>query len=480
MLKHIGVLLAVLAVTLSTHAETYLSEQQALNLAFQAGSLQQKRVLISSEQLSRIRERLGIRPSRIFRYWTGTLQESNQPGLAVFGNAIGKLMPFDYMIVTDRDLTIQQIEILAYRESHGGQIRMSAFREQFVGKSPASPPELGNGIRNISGATLSCRSLTTAVSRNLVILEEVLSDAEATVSTLHPRPDIGLADGPKQIGQADTMVSRSRFLMDTILTIRISCDDPQRAYDVMGEVFIEVTRLEMLLSRFRPDSDIGRLNRAAVGDIVDVHHDTTSVLTLSCKYHRQTAGLFDPNYRSEHSLPDSIRILSETEILVVHDLDIDLGALTKGYALDRAAAILRSSDLPRSLLNFGGQILAMAPPVSAGGWPVRFRSATDQSQDRSVLHLANASLATSGNGQRLSGSSGSQWGHIFDPVNRRIVAAPTEIRVTADRAIDADVWSTALFVQAGLLYQSSSREPANEARISAFVDQERIAFQIMK
>ena len=71
---------------------------------------------------------------------------------------------------------VKQIEILTYRESHGGEIRLPAWRRQFVGKTSAAPLRIGDDIANISGATLSCTHLAEGVRRVVAIVARARRD----------------------------------------------------------------------------------------------------------------------------------------------------------------------------------------------------------------------------------------------------------------------------------------------------------------
>ena len=81
-------------------------------------------------------------------------------------------------IALDAQGTILSVEILDYREAHGGEIRLAGWRKQFVGKTGADPVELNKDIRNISGATLSCRHVTEGVQRLLRLYGATLQSPE--------------------------------------------------------------------------------------------------------------------------------------------------------------------------------------------------------------------------------------------------------------------------------------------------------------
>lgn len=93
-------------------------------------------------------------------------------GYVVADAVIGKFEYIDYAVALAPDFTIRQVEILAYRESHGHEIRQSAWRAQFQGKGPADSLRLNDDIRNVSGATLSCSHVTDGVRTIVALVRE--------------------------------------------------------------------------------------------------------------------------------------------------------------------------------------------------------------------------------------------------------------------------------------------------------------------
>jgi len=93
---------------------------------------------------------------------------------------IGKSELITYAVAIDERGAVTSIEILDYRESHGGEIRLAGWRKQFVGKTGADPVELNKDIRNISGATLSCRHVTEGVQRLLRLYKAALQAQDRT------------------------------------------------------------------------------------------------------------------------------------------------------------------------------------------------------------------------------------------------------------------------------------------------------------
>jgi Na+-transporting NADH:ubiquinone oxidoreductase subunit NqrC len=89
---------------------------------------------------------------------------------------IGKHEFITYALALSPDGVVRGVEILDYRETYGGEIRNPAWRHQFVGKRPGSELQLGEDIKNISGATLSSRHVTDGIRRLLVTYQLLLKN----------------------------------------------------------------------------------------------------------------------------------------------------------------------------------------------------------------------------------------------------------------------------------------------------------------
>jgi len=92
-------------------------------------------------------------------------QDERFLGRVVVDAVIGKFEQIDYAVALGPDGHIAAVDVLAYRESHGSEVRLPAWRNQFVGKGPDDALKLGADIANVSGATLSCTHLTDGIHR---------------------------------------------------------------------------------------------------------------------------------------------------------------------------------------------------------------------------------------------------------------------------------------------------------------------------
>jgi len=160
------------ALPVSAWAVDYLSASEAEALMFpQADEFASANLRLDSSQMQEIGKRAGI-PARSEKWGVRIARRADAPiGYVVVDNVIGKFELITYAVSVGIDGAIRQIEILSYRESHGGEIRLPAWRKQFLGKTSAGPLRVGDDIANISGATLSCTHVTDGVRRIVAVLQ---------------------------------------------------------------------------------------------------------------------------------------------------------------------------------------------------------------------------------------------------------------------------------------------------------------------
>lgn len=154
-------------------ATQYLTAEQAQKLVFaDATQFRQQDLALSLADMQQIEKLAGL-PARSVNWRVVAAYNGDQLlGYMVLDDVIGKFELISYAVGLNPDATIRQVEILTYRESHGGEIRLPAWRRQFTGKTAAGGGlSVGGGIANISGATLSCTHLTDGVRRIAAIAQ---------------------------------------------------------------------------------------------------------------------------------------------------------------------------------------------------------------------------------------------------------------------------------------------------------------------
>ena len=167
----LGAVITLAGVPTSAFAVDYLSVDQAARLVFaQADKFEPREWLLDAAQLQKLAATgLAPRSARwpVLLAWQG----STLLGVLVADAVIGKFELIGYAVGIGADGSVRQVEILSYRESHGHEIRLPAWRRQFVGKTVTAPLRVGDDIANISGATLSCGHVTDGVRRIVAVVD---------------------------------------------------------------------------------------------------------------------------------------------------------------------------------------------------------------------------------------------------------------------------------------------------------------------
>ena len=177
-----GILVSLLTLTVGAEEEEYveqmfLNKKQALKLAFPGvKKVKKKKVWLSDTQKVAIQKILGdqieYKERRVTHYFG--LNEAGKPiGAMVIGNEIGRSYPITFMVVINPDGTVKDVEVMVYREPHGWEVRFESFMSQFFGRDASDP--FGD-INNITGATLSVRSMTKGVRKAVAEFQVIYKD----------------------------------------------------------------------------------------------------------------------------------------------------------------------------------------------------------------------------------------------------------------------------------------------------------------
>jgi hypothetical protein len=155
------------------YAEVFLTEEDALKLMFPQSERIRKEVLtLSMEKKLHIEERIGWKfPEDSFEVYVGETGKQVD-GYALVQNTIGKHKPMTYMVGVDTHGRVLNVELLVFREARGSEVRTKRFNVQYEGKTVLDPVRINKDIINISGATMSVRSLSAGVKRVLVLIDE--------------------------------------------------------------------------------------------------------------------------------------------------------------------------------------------------------------------------------------------------------------------------------------------------------------------
>jgi thiamine biosynthesis lipoprotein len=237
----------------------------------------------------------------------------------------------------------------------------------------------------------------------------------------------------------------------------------------------EIDRLEDQLTVFRETSEVSRLNSRAPGENVPVEEGLFQLLSLAARLTRDTDGAFDISvgalikawgfYRRRGALPtpaERSEALARTGMRYVAldpagrsvcyrrpGLEINLGSIGKGYALDRVTELLRAKWGLTSVLVHGGRSSVYGlgtPPGDSRGWPVRLRHPWQPERSLAVVRLRDRALGTSAATFQHLEYNGRKLGHILDPRSGWPAEGMASATAVAATAAEADGLATAFYI----------------------------------
>ncbi|MFH1640887.1 MAG: FAD:protein FMN transferase, partial [Candidatus Omnitrophota bacterium] len=259
-----------------------------------------------------------------------------------------------------------------------------------------------------------------------------------------------------------------RLYKDTQVLMGTFVEVTSPAKEAAGIVFGEIRRIESLLSKYDPDSEVARLNRN--GEL-KVSPETFYVINKSYELWSASSGAFDITIGllvdlwgftekeyyvpTEEEVNDVLELVGMNKIILnplnnmikftIPGIKIDLGAIAKGYAADCAVEKLRESGIQSCLINAGGQVYCLGDKAGSP-WKVAVKDPRG-SQAIDYLELKNSSVSTSGDYEQYFTKEGKRYSHILNPrTGYPADSGILSVTVIAPSGLTADALSTSIFV----------------------------------
>jgi thiamine biosynthesis lipoprotein len=269
------------------------------------------------------------------------------------------------------------------------------------------------------------------------------------------------------------LVDRSRLAMGSLLRLSAWTANEAATVAAFEQVFREFDRLESLLSTWKPGSDVVRINAAAGQAPVAVSEDTITVLEAAAQASEWTGGKFDVTFGAlaeiwkfdhdqDNTVPDRRTIAARLPLVDYRFVHVDraartavisqsgarlhLGGIGKGYAVDRAAALLRERGLTDFLIQSGGD-LYVAGRNGDVPWKLGINDPRGPAgQSFATLELSDGTVSTSGDYERFFITNGIRYHHLIDPDLGTPATGARSVTIVTDSAMLADVLSTGVFI----------------------------------
>jgi FAD:protein FMN transferase len=281
-----------------------------------------------------------------------------------------------------------------------------------------------------------------------------------------------LSDLPVRQAQP-LMYQEARRLMWTKFEIAAYGADRARLAEAADAAFEEIERLDRQMSNYSETSELTYINRNAARTDVVVDKELFDLLKLSVEYSRATGGAFDITvgplmkawgfFNGQGRVPGSdelasvmarvgskhVRLNSQTRAIRFDNegVELDLGGIAKGYAVDKAAQILRESGVTSALITSGSSsICAIGSPPNQTAWRVEVSDPLDRSRPLTRIELKDQSISTSGCHERSFTLGGKTYCHIMDPRTGHPIEGLLSATIITPRGVEAEALSKAVLV----------------------------------
>jgi FAD:protein FMN transferase len=269
-------------------------------------------------------------------------------------------------------------------------------------------------------------------------------------------------------------VEASRMSMACLYAIdAYSTTDENALRAALDTALDEVDRIDRLMSHYQPASPLSQINRDASRREVVVDPELFAFLERSIRYSEETDGAFDITvgplmkawgfFRGEGHLPDesqlaaALHVVGAKHVLLNHDrrtirfdaegVELDLGGIAKGYAVDRVVSVLKSRGVAAALVSSGGStVYGLGAPPDRAGWAVDIQDPVTASKVAYTVTLKNRSLSVAGSSEKSFEVGGVRYSHIMDPRTGKPVQGMLSAAVLTETGTEGDALDDALFV----------------------------------
>ena len=229
---------------------------------------------------------------------------------------------------------------------------------------------------------------------------------------------------------------RAKPLLGTLVEVETDSGNSEQDNLAVNAAFAEIIRLEKLLTRFNPESDVARFNSLALDTELLLSPEVAVLFKLSQFLYKLTGGLFNPSVNIETAQAADFSKISLKGFRIKKSvpLEVDFAGIGKGYIVDLAVKKLRAMAPHSGLINAGGDIKVYGEKT----YPVYIRSSNDAHKLFFSAELNNGALCTSSGYFRGFTKAGKNFQPIFDPHSGTAVDAGLSVSVIATSAWCAD------------------------------------------
>ncbi len=270
-------------------------------------------------------------------------------------------------------------------------------------------------------------------------------------------------------------IKETRLLLGTIVNITAYGASYQETRGAVERAFSEISRLEAIFSKYRPESEISSINNSKdKTKPIKMSNETFYLIKKSIEFSKISDGAFDitvapllelwgfgktpisevPQEKKirevlKYTGFDKISLDEAKKTVSFKDtrVKLDLGGIAVGYAVDRAIMVLKESDIKSAIIDAGGDVYCLGDKVNGHNWQVGIQHPRDKNKLVSRIGLKDKGITTSGDYERYFTIKNKRYSHIVNPkTGYPVEEIPMSVTVISNDCISADALATAVFV----------------------------------
>lgn len=264
---------------------------------------------------------------------------------------------------------------------------------------------------------------------------------------------------------------KENYLLDTIIQLKVYGKNSEKYTDEAMEV---ISHIDDIMSPTKSTSDVVKINSNAGKDFVKINEDTLNVIKNSINYSKLSNGNFDitvgplvklwgigtehAHVPSKEEIDKTLKLINYRNVLINEnntsvklkepDEAIDLGAIAKGFAADKAREVLENKGIKSAYLNLGGNIVTIGNKTDGTPWKIGIQDPLSQRGEYfGIVKVSNKSVVSSGSYERFFIKDNKKYHHILNtktgyPTESGILSST----IISDNSIDGDALSTITFI----------------------------------
>ena len=259
-------------------------------------------------------------------------------------------------------------------------------------------------------------------------------------------------------------LKQTEMIMGTLVEITVIPANEK----AIRQAFEALKKVDALMSTYKEDSEISILNREGKAQVSE---ETLEVIEDAIKFSNLTDGAFDITCRplinlwkkakkeekvpTEEEIEEAISLVGYQRIILEGNqirlekkgMQIDLGGIAKGYAVDKAIEALKKNSIKRALVNAGGDLYGLGTDPQGEKWQIGIQDPRDEDKIIDIIKVKDKAVATSGDYRRYFTLKGKRFSHIVNPKTGLTVQdVPMSVTIIGPDATTTDALATGVFV----------------------------------